>query len=65
MKYNREYYMDYFKRMENRYVSGDFDNKMWIDIVFTMYDAIYKYGFFTRNELSKLYPILLKEKEVK
>lgn len=62
MKHDREFYINYFKEMEAKFIENELTNKQWIGVVLTMYEVIYEKQFFTRYQLAELFPILLKIK---
>lgn len=63
MKHNRQFYMNYFEKMENEFINEQLTDKQWTGIVITMYEVIYIKKIFTREELSQLFPKLLEIKD--
>lgn len=63
MKHNKEFYINYFKNMEEKFIEKQLTDKQWIGIVMSMHNAIFEEKLFTREELAELFPQLLAIKE--
>lgn len=60
MESQREYYINYFRHMEEEHKRIPLGGMAWDDISLHLYEAIDKYKLFTEQELEEKFPTLLK-----